>query len=109
VSGVKVSKTIWFGNGYGVEFIISNPCLIDFNVIMEKDPTLVDTTNICIGAYGCGRGDEETMRNFATRARLEGISFAEEMIIEHKETNDLSTILDQVLESYSREDPITKQ
>ena len=105
---VKASKPIWLGNGYGVEFITTHPSLIGFNVIMEKDMTLVDTTNICIGSYGCERRDEEPMRNFAIRAQLEGISFAEEMIIEHKETNDLSKILGEVLESYSEKNPTVK-
>lgn len=126
MSGVKVSKTIWFGNGYGVEFIITDPFRIDFNVILEKDPTMISTENFVIGADTCHRGvngpglaahlldgevpgSEEPMKDFAGRARLAGISFAEEMIAEYKETQELSTILGEVLEDYPRADPITEQ
>lgn len=123
---VKASSSIWFGDGYGVEFIITDPFTIDFHVILEKDPTMISTENFVIGADTCHRGvngpglaaqlvngevpaSEETMRDFAGRARLAGISFAEGMIAEHKETQELSTVLVEVLKSFARADPITKQ
>lgn len=124
---VKVSRTIWFGNGYGVELIVTSPYEISFNVITEKDPTMVATENFCIGSDVCYRGvkselinndtveddvisgSEESMRDFAIRARAAGISFAEEVIIEYKETLDLGTILDEVVGSFDEENPTTKQ
>ena len=98
----SVSKTIWLGNGYGVEFIITDRFSIAFNVITEKDRTLISDENVCVGSDSCIRivhatGSEESLRDFAVRAREEGISFAEETIIDHKESLDLSTVLDEVL------------
>lgn len=92
-----VSRKVWFGNGYGVEFIITDPHSITFNIITEKDPTLVSSTNVCVGTDACNRNEGESLRDFAVRAREEGFSFAEEMTIEHKESLDLSTILGDVL------------
>lgn len=95
----RVSRIVWFGDGYGVEFIIADPYTITFNIIIEKDLTLVDPTNVCVGSDSCVRnnGDKESLRDFAIRAREEGFSFAEKTIIEHKESLDLSTILGEVL------------
>lgn len=93
----QVSRTVWFGNGYGVEFIITEPYSITFNIITEKDPTLTTSTNVCVGTDDCIRKEGESLRDFAVRAREEGFSFAEEMTIEHKESLDLSTILGDVL------------
>jgi len=108
----NVSRTVWFGNGYGVEFVITDPFTIAFNVITEKDPTLVVDNKICLGSDACYRqaevdeegdivpGTAEPLRDFAIRARLEGISFAEQAIIEHKESLDLSSVLNDVLKSF---------
>ncbi len=94
----SVSRTVWLGNGYGVEFIITDSFSIAFNVVTEKDPTLVSDENICVGSDHCIRkGDEESLKDFAIRAREAGIAFAEETIIEHKETLDLITTLNVVL------------
>ena len=94
----STSRTVWLGNGYGVEFIITDAFSITFNVVTEKDRTLISDENICVGSDSCVRnGDEESLHHFASRAREEGISFAEETIIEHKESLDLSKILDAVL------------
>lgn len=92
-----VSRIVWFGNGYGVEFIIADPYSITFNIITEKDPTLHTSTNVCVGTDSCTRNEGESLRDFAVRVREEGFSFAEEMTIEHKESLDLSTILGDVL------------
>ncbi len=118
----QVSRTVWFHNGYGVEFVIVNPYEISFNVILEKDPIMVSTSNACIGSDASHRnaeveeesgevipGSEETMRDFAIRAYGEGISYAEEMITEHKETNDLGTIFGEVLDAQVKVEPLTKQ
>ena len=95
---VSISRTIWLENGYGVEFIVTDPFSIAFNVVTERDPTLVSDENICVGSDRSVRDeDEESLADFAIRAREEGISFAEETIIEHKETLDLSAMLDAVL------------
>ena len=42
----QVSRTVWFGNGYGVEFVIVDPYQITFNVVTEKDPTMVSASNV---------------------------------------------------------------
>ena len=105
-----MSNSIWFGNGYGVEFIVADTWTIVFNVITEKDTSLVEQTNVIVGTDSCHRdaeldevaedvvpGSEEPLRDFAIRARKEGISFAEGVIIEHKESLDLSNLLDGIL------------
>lgn len=94
------SKTAWFGNGYGVEFIVSDPFTITFNVVTEKDPTLVSHVNRPIGSDECIRNEDtgESLRDFAVRARLMGIAFAEECIEEHKVELELFSILHEILE-----------
>lgn len=101
------NRIIWFGNGYGVEYIVSDPYTIDFHVLTEKDKSLVEPKNVIIGTETCHRnaeidesvspkfvpGTEESLRDFAVRAREEGISFAKEVIVAHKESLDLSAIL----------------
>jgi hypothetical protein len=108
--GFSSSRTAFFGNGYGVEFIVTDPFTITFNIITEKDETLVANTSTIVGTDYCLRrtdrhqphdeteGEEESMRDFAVRARLEGIAFAEEAIAEHKLSLELSSVLDAVLE-----------
>ncbi len=106
--GFSSSRTAFFGNGYGVEFIVTDSYTITFNVITEKDQTLVANSQTIVGTDYClrrsegldelgGHRDEESMRDFAVRARLEGIAFAEEAIADHKESLDLSSVLDDVL------------
>ncbi len=98
--GFSVSKTVWLNNGYGVEFIISDPYVITLHVITEKDPTLVADNKVCIASDSCVRnGDDEPLRDFAERAYGAGISLAEEAIVEHRESLDLSTILGKVLDA----------
>ena len=105
----QVIKTIWFGDDYGVEYIIRDSCCIAFNIVKTADPTLVDDKRINIGSAACYRGgtieDEEeapvtmeTMERFAIRTREESIKFATEMISEHRETLNLSKIFDEMLE-----------
>ena len=104
------NRIIWFGNGYGVEYIVTDPYTIDFHVLTEKDKSLMEPRNVIVGTDTCHRnaeidetsrdfvpGTEESLRDFAVRAREEGISFAEEVIVAHKESLDLSTILSDVL------------
>ncbi len=105
----QVTKVVWFGNDYGIEYIIRDSYCIAFNIVKTPDPTLIDDSKINIGSSACYRGGEplpgeeildedmETMLDFALRARLEGIKFAEEMIIQHKQTLNLSKIFDDVL------------
>ena len=96
----SVSRTVWRVKGYRVEIIVTDALSIAFNVVTEKDRTLISDENICVGSDSCVRdGDEESLKDFAIRARQEGITFAEETIIEHKETLDLSKILDAVLDA----------
>ena len=95
---VSISRTTWLGNGYGVEFIITDPFEIAFNVVTEQDRTMISDENICVGSDHCVRnGDEESLGHFAHRAHKAGISYAREAIIEHKETLDLSRILNTVV------------
>ena len=100
--GFNVTRKLWFGNGYGVEFVITDPYTITFNVVTEKDPTMVADNKICIGTECCIReGEEESLRDFAVRARNEGVSFAEAAIVDHKESLDLSSILGELLNESS--------
>ena len=95
--GFSVSRTVWLENGYGVEFIVTEPFSIDFNIITERNPIMVSSKSICVGSDSCARKEGESLKDFAIRAREEGISFAETTIIEHKETLDLITTLNVVL------------
>jgi hypothetical protein len=95
----KISRSVFFGNGYGVEFVIADPYTITIHVVTEKDPTMVSDSKVCVGSECCIRaGEEESLRDFAIRARKEGLSFAEAAIVDHKESLDLSTILGEVLD-----------
>jgi hypothetical protein len=95
----KVSRSVFFGNGYGVEFVISDPYTISFSVVTEKDPTMVEDNKVCIGTECCIReGEEESLRDFAIRAREEGLAFAEAAIVDYKESLDLSAVLGEVLD-----------
>jgi len=96
------TRTAFFGNGYGVEFIVTDPFTITFNVVTEKDPTLVSNASTILGTDQSLRSEDhgghaESLRDFAVRARLEGIAFAEDAIAEHKESLELSSALDDVL------------
>jgi hypothetical protein len=99
--GFSSSRTAFFGNGYGVEFIVTDPFTITFNVITEKDDTLISNSTTTVGTdQSCRKedgGHPESLRDFAVRARLEGIAFAEDAIAEHKESLELSSALDDVL------------
>jgi len=110
----QVTKIVWFDNDYGIEYIIKDSCSISFKVIKTPDPTLIDDSRINIGSQTCYREGDleageavpesmENMQDFAIRARQESIEFAKEMIIEHKETLNLSKILDEVLASGKHE------
>jgi len=85
-----------------VEFLVTDPFTITFNVVTEKDITLVTNSSTIVGTDQSIRkedheGQAESLRDFAVRARLEGISFAEDCIAEHKESLELSSALDDVL------------
>lgn len=95
----KVVRTVSLGNGYSLEFVITDPFNINYHVVTEQDPTLVANSKVCIGSDSCIRaGEEEPLRDFAARAREHGLVFAGEMIVEHKQSLDLSAILGEVLE-----------
>lgn len=95
------SRTAFFGNGYGVEFIVTDPFTITFNVVTEKDVTLVTNSSTIVGTDQSLRNEDndvaESLHDFAVRARLEGIAFAENCIAEHKESLELSSALNEVL------------
>lgn len=93
----STSRVVWLNNGYGVEFVIQEKYTINFRVVTEKDPTLVVDNKVCIGTDSCNRDDGESDQDFAVRARLAGLAFAEEMIEEHVATLALSAVLDKLL------------
>lgn len=105
------AKTIWMGNGFGIEFVVGDPWVIDILLIPEKDPTLTDNNMKTIASSSIHRkgewddkgnwiqGSEEPMRAFAERARLEALEWAEAEIAEYKETEELTTIMGEVLDS----------
>jgi len=95
--GFSTSRVVWLNNGYGVEFVISEQYSIDFHVVTERDKTLIADSKVCIGSDSAIRAEDETAKDFAIRARLIGLAFAEEMIEEHKAALALSAILDEVV------------
>jgi hypothetical protein len=95
--GFSTSRTVWLNNGYGVEFVISDAHFIAFLVVTESDKTLIADKPVSIGSEGCSRDEGESDRDFAIRARLVALAFAEEMIEEHKEALALSAILNEVV------------
>ena len=98
--GFSVSRTVWLHNGYGVEFVITDPYEITFQVVTEQDPTLVADNKVCIASDSCVRkGDEESLDRFAYRAKEAANTFAEGAIVEHKESLDLFKILGKVLDA----------
>jgi len=106
------ARTIWMGNGFGIEFVVGDPWTINLLLVLEKDPTLTDNSMKTIASSSVHReaeyddevgelvpGSEESMRAFAERARLEGLEWAETEIAEYKQTEDLATIMGEVLDS----------
>ena len=105
------AKTLWMGNGFGIEFVVGDPWTIDLLLLLEKDPTMTDNSTKTIASSGIHRkvewddkgkwiqGSEEPMRDFAERARLEALEWAEIEIAEYKQTEDLATIMGDVLEA----------
>jgi len=108
------AKVIWTGNGFGIEFVVVDPWCINLFLLLEKDPTLTDTDQITIASNSIYRegdfdddkeeiipGTEESMRAFAERARQEALEWAEVVIAEYKQSEDLAEIIGEVLDSFS--------
>jgi len=98
------AKTLWMGNGFGIEFVVGDPWTIFLHLILEKDPTLSEHNVKTIASNDVHRkseyeGSEEPMRHFAERSRLEALEWAEIEIAEYKKTEDLVTIMCDVLEA----------
>jgi hypothetical protein len=113
------AKTIWMGNGFGIEFVVGDPWTIFLHLILEKDPTMTDNTMKTIASNdvhrktGVGVGGRsafeqsvhkwetrvEPMRHFAERARLEALAWAESEISDYKLTEDLVKIMSDVIDS----------
>ncbi len=113
------AKTIWLANGFGIEFVVGDPWTIFLHLIERKDPTLSEynvKTIVSSDVHrktGVGVGGRssfeqsvhewenrvEPMRAFAERARLEALEWAEIEIAEYKKTEDLVTIMGEVLDS----------
>jgi len=96
------AKTIWTGNGFGIEFVVGDPWTIVLHLVLAKDPTMTDNRTKTIAASSVIRkaeGKLEPMRDFAERARLEALEWAELEIAEYKQTEDLATIMGDVLEA----------
>ncbi len=105
------ARTIWMGNGFGIEFVVVDPFCINILLLMPKDPTLSDPANRTLGATSVYRsvergeedevipGSEESMRAFAERARLEGLEWAEAEVAEFKLSEELFTVMGEVLDS----------
>lgn len=96
------AKTLWTGNGFGIEFVAEDPWTIALHLVLAKDPTMTDNRTKTIAANSVTRkaeGKLEPMRDFAERARLEALEWAEIEIAEYKKTEDLATIMFDVLEA----------
>ena len=98
------SRQIEIGEGYLLKFTIVDAWSIKYTVLAEKDPTLHTGTDIelqteSIYRNGDLEGNEptlkESMRDFSTRALAEAREFAVGVIQDHKESQELFSMLSE--------------